>query len=179
MTPVVHYVASEIDLQPQTSLWNYEKTMLIKKNPMPLLISSFDATIRVKRVFHPAPASRGFASHVFLVNTGNLNRYIKAERSKLWLEIQAGRFWFYKLSRLTMGATRQIGPQYNEFQGTLLRTVIASKTIRRLKFSSGPFDKGVSTFTDQILRHKPIADSHKSYSQCQIPNLLFFYSQLK
>ena len=47
----------------------YEKTMLIKKkkNPMPLLISSFDATIRVKRAFHPAPASRGFASHVFLV----------------------------------------------------------------------------------------------------------------
>ena len=32
-----------------------------------LLISSFDATIRVKRAFHPAPASRGFASHVFLV----------------------------------------------------------------------------------------------------------------
>ena len=31
------------------------------------LISSFDATIRVKRAFHPAPASRGFASHVFLV----------------------------------------------------------------------------------------------------------------
>ena len=38
-----------------------------KKNPMPLLISSFDATIRVKRAFHPAPATRGFASHVFLV----------------------------------------------------------------------------------------------------------------
>ena len=35
---------------------------------MRLLISSFDATIRVKRAFHPAPASRGFASHVFLVN---------------------------------------------------------------------------------------------------------------
>ena len=34
---------------------------------MRLLISSFDATIRVKRAFHPAPASRGFASHVFLV----------------------------------------------------------------------------------------------------------------
>ena len=32
-----------------------------------LLISSFDATIRVKRAFHPALASRGFASHVFLV----------------------------------------------------------------------------------------------------------------
>ena len=32
-----------------------------------LLISSFDATIRVKRAFHPAPALRGFASHVFLV----------------------------------------------------------------------------------------------------------------
>ena len=32
-----------------------------------LLISSFDATIRVKRAFFPAPASRGFASHVFLV----------------------------------------------------------------------------------------------------------------
>ena len=31
-----------------------------------LLISSFDATTR-KRAFHPAPASRGFASHVFLV----------------------------------------------------------------------------------------------------------------
>ena len=30
---------------------------------MRLLISSFD----VKRAFHPAPASRGFASHVFLV----------------------------------------------------------------------------------------------------------------
>ena len=42
--------------------------MLIKKkNLMRLLISSFDATIRVKRAFHPAPASRGFASHVFLV----------------------------------------------------------------------------------------------------------------
>ena len=44
--------------QPQTSLWNYEKTMLIKivaifRN---LLISSFDATIRVKRAFHPALA---------------------------------------------------------------------------------------------------------------------------
>ena len=38
-----------------------------KKIPMPLLISSFDATVRVKRVFHPVPASRGFASHVFLV----------------------------------------------------------------------------------------------------------------
>ena len=34
---------------------------------MPLSIFSFDATVRVKRVFHPAPASRGFASHVFLV----------------------------------------------------------------------------------------------------------------
>ena len=34
---------------------------------MHLLISSFDATIREKRAFHPAPASRGFASHVFLV----------------------------------------------------------------------------------------------------------------
>ena len=34
-----------------------------------LLISSFDATIRVKRAFHPALASRGFASHVFLVST--------------------------------------------------------------------------------------------------------------
>ena len=32
-----------------------------------LLISSFDATIRVKRAFRPALASRGFASHVFLV----------------------------------------------------------------------------------------------------------------
>ena len=41
--------------------------MLIKKNPMPLFISSIDATIRVKRAFHPAPASRDFASHVFLV----------------------------------------------------------------------------------------------------------------
>ena len=37
-----------------------------KKNLMRLLISSFDATIRVKRAFHPAPASRGFASHVFI-----------------------------------------------------------------------------------------------------------------
>ena len=36
---------------------------------MRLLISSFDATIPVKRAFHPAPASRGFASHVFLVST--------------------------------------------------------------------------------------------------------------
>ena len=57
--------------QPQTSqLWNYEKTMLIKIVAMfrNLLISSFDATIRVKRAFHPAPASRGFASHVFLVS---------------------------------------------------------------------------------------------------------------
>ena len=55
--------------QPQTSLWNYEKTMLIKIVAMfrNLLISSFDVTIRVKRVFHPAPASRGFASYVFLV----------------------------------------------------------------------------------------------------------------
>ena len=33
-----------------------------------LIISSFDATIRVKRAFHPALASRGFASDVFLVN---------------------------------------------------------------------------------------------------------------
>ena len=65
--PVVHYVASEIDFQPQTSPWNYENTMLIKKNLMRLLISSFDAIIRVRRAFHPAPASRGFASHVFLV----------------------------------------------------------------------------------------------------------------
>ena len=32
-----------------------------------LIISSFDATIRVKRAFHPALASRGFASDVFLV----------------------------------------------------------------------------------------------------------------
>ena len=56
--------------QPQTSqLWNSEKTMLIKIAAMfrNLLISSFDATIRVKRAFLPAPASRGFASHVFLV----------------------------------------------------------------------------------------------------------------
>ena len=51
------------------SLWNYEKTMLIKIVAMfsNLLISSFYATIRVKRAFQPAPASRGFASHVFLV----------------------------------------------------------------------------------------------------------------
>ena len=50
-------------------MWNYEKTMLIKIVAMfrNLLISSFDATIRVKRAFHPAPASRGFASHIFLV----------------------------------------------------------------------------------------------------------------
>ena len=55
--------------QPQTSLWKYENTMLIKIVAMfrNLLISSFDATIRVKRAFHPALASRGFASHVFLV----------------------------------------------------------------------------------------------------------------
>ena len=32
-----------------------------------LSISSFIATIRVKRAFHLALASRGFASHVFLV----------------------------------------------------------------------------------------------------------------
>ena len=32
-----------------------------------LSISSFNATIRVKRAFHPALASRGFASHVCLV----------------------------------------------------------------------------------------------------------------
>ena len=32
-----------------------------------LLISLFDATIRVKRAFHPALASRGFTSNVFLV----------------------------------------------------------------------------------------------------------------
>ena len=53
----------------QTSLANYEKTMLIKIVAMfrNLLISSFDATIRVRRAFHPALASRGFASHVFLV----------------------------------------------------------------------------------------------------------------
>ena len=56
--------------QPQTSLWKYENTMLIKTVAMfrnRLFISSFDATIRVKRAFHPALASRGFASHVFLV----------------------------------------------------------------------------------------------------------------
>ena len=55
--------------QSQTSLWKYENTMLIKIVAMfrNLLISSFDATIRVKRAFHPALASRGFASHVFLV----------------------------------------------------------------------------------------------------------------
>ena len=39
-----------------------------------LLISSFDATIRVKRAFHPALASRGFASHVFLVIKNNSSR---------------------------------------------------------------------------------------------------------
>ena len=68
-THVAHFVATEIDFQPQTSLWNLEKTMLIKIVAMfrNLLISSFDATIRVKRAFHPAPASRGFASHIFLV----------------------------------------------------------------------------------------------------------------
>ena len=56
-------------IQPQTSLWNYEKTMLIKIVAMfrNLLISSFDATIQVKGAFQPALASRGFASHVFLV----------------------------------------------------------------------------------------------------------------
>ena len=55
--------------QPQTSLWKYEKTMLIKIVAMfrNLFISSFDATIRVKRAFHPSLASRGFASHIFLV----------------------------------------------------------------------------------------------------------------
>ena len=42
-------------------LWNYEKAMLIKivakfRN---LLISSFDATIRVKRAFHPTLVSNG------------------------------------------------------------------------------------------------------------------------
>ena len=39
--------------QPQTSLWNYEKAMLIKIVALfrNLLISSFDATIRVKRAF--------------------------------------------------------------------------------------------------------------------------------
>ena len=42
--------------------------MLIKKFLCPFyVISSFDATVRVRRVFHPAPASRRFASHVFLV----------------------------------------------------------------------------------------------------------------
>ena len=48
---------------------NGKRPMLIKIVAMfrNLLISSFDATIRVKRAFHPAPASRGFASHVFLV----------------------------------------------------------------------------------------------------------------
>ena len=57
-------------LQPQTNLWNYENTMLIKIVAMfrNLIISSFDATIRVKRAFHPALASRGFASDVCLVN---------------------------------------------------------------------------------------------------------------
>ena len=34
-----------------------------------LLISSFEATIRVKRAFHPALASQGFASHVFGLTT--------------------------------------------------------------------------------------------------------------
>ena len=40
-------------LQPQTSLWNYEKAMLIKIVAMfrKLLIYSFDATIRVKMTF--------------------------------------------------------------------------------------------------------------------------------
>ena len=39
--------------QPQTSLWNYEKAILIKIFALfrNLLISSFDATIRVKRAF--------------------------------------------------------------------------------------------------------------------------------
>ena len=59
--------------QPQTNLWNYENAMLIKivaifRN---LIISSFDATIRVKRAFHPALASQGFASDVFLVQYVN------------------------------------------------------------------------------------------------------------
>ena len=57
--------------QPQTSVWKYENTMLIKIVAMfrNLFISSFDATIRVKRAFHPALASRGFASHLFLVDS--------------------------------------------------------------------------------------------------------------
>ena len=57
-------------LQPQTNLWNYENTMLIKIIAMfrNLLISSFDTTIPVKRAFHPAVALRGLASHVFVVN---------------------------------------------------------------------------------------------------------------
>ena len=43
--------------------------MLIKIAAMfsNLLIFSFNATIRVKKAFCQAPASRGFASHVFLV----------------------------------------------------------------------------------------------------------------
>ena len=57
-------------VQPQASLWIYEKSLLIKIIVMfrNLLISSFDPSIRVKRAFHPALASRGFASHVFLVD---------------------------------------------------------------------------------------------------------------
>ena len=45
--------------QPQTNLWNYENTMPIKIVAMfrNLFISSFDATIPVKRAFHPALAS--------------------------------------------------------------------------------------------------------------------------
>ena len=67
--------------QPQTSLWKYENTMLIKIVAMfrNLLISSFDATIRVKRAFHRALASRGFASHVFLVERFTCSRDRKTE----------------------------------------------------------------------------------------------------
>ena len=74
--------------QPQTSLWNYEKTMLIKIVALfrNLLISSFDASIRVKRAFHPALASRGFASHVFLVK-----KYINPVTCML-LALQLGKY---------------------------------------------------------------------------------------
>ena len=41
---------------------------------MPLLISSFDATIRVKRAFHPAPATRGFCESRISSYISEVNR---------------------------------------------------------------------------------------------------------
>ena len=48
-----------------------------------LLISSFDATTR-KRALHPAPASRGFASHVFLVRE---NIYPEQREKVHWMNL--------------------------------------------------------------------------------------------